>query len=117
MITRAGLYPSEDKLAAIKNWSSPTDVKGVQSFLGFVNYYRRFLTSIAATARPLTALTRKDTPFRWTKLEHEAFDHLKQKISSAPVLRLADYTKPFTIHTDASEAVIGAVLMQDHGQG
>ena len=117
VVTRAGLYPTEDKLLAIKNWPAPTDVKGVQSFLGLVNYYRKFLPNIAKTVQPLTNLTKKHVTFRWTILEQAAFDQIKQCIASAPVLIIPDYAKPFVIHTDASDIAIGAVLMQDHGRG
>jgi hypothetical protein len=65
------------KLAGIRNWPAPTNIKGVRSFLGFGNFYPRFIGHFAEIARPLNALTKKDQPFEWTTECQEAFDMLK----------------------------------------
>jgi hypothetical protein len=72
------------KLAGIHDWPAPTNVKGVRSFLGFGNFYRRFIRHFAEIARPLNALTKKDQPFKWTTECQEAFNTLKQKFSETP---------------------------------
>ena len=65
------------KLAGIKTWPEPTTVKQVRSFLGFANFYRKFIGNYAEIASPLHDLTKKDTPFEWTKSQQHAFDTLK----------------------------------------
>ena len=105
------------KIETVKNWPAPTNVPEVRSFLGLVSYYRKFVQGFSAIATPLTALLHKDQPFHWNTSEQKAFDTLKEKLTSAPVLLLPDPTKPFTVTTDASDFAIGAVLTQDHGRG
>ncbi|CAG8675975.1 6547_t:CDS:1, partial [Paraglomus brasilianum] len=68
----------------------------------------------SAIAPPLTALLHKGQPFNWTSIIHEAFDTLKGKLSTTPILLIPDPTKPFTLTTDAFDFAIGAVLTQDH---
>ena len=105
------------KIATIKDWPVPTNVPEVRSFLGLASYYRKFVQGFSATATPLTALLHKDTTFHWDAPEQQAFETLKEKLITAPVLLLPDPTKPFTVTTDASDFAIGAVLTQDHGRG
>ena len=81
------------KLAGIKDWPAPTNVKGVQSFLGFGNFYCRFIAHFTSLARPLNDLTKQDTPFTWTKECKEAFDVLKDKSGKSPVLLMPDASK------------------------
>ena len=74
------------KTSAINTWKSPKCVKDVQEFLGFVNFYRRFIKDFAKLASSRTALTRKDKEFHWTPIEETAFQAIKKAFSSAPVL-------------------------------
>jgi hypothetical protein len=76
-ISKNKITMNPTKLAGIRNWPAPTNVKGVQSFLGFGNFYRRFIRHFAEIARPLNALTKKDQLFEWTTECQEAFDALK----------------------------------------
>ena len=87
-------------------------VKDVQSFLGFGNFYRRFIKSYSEVTNPLTKLTRKEIPFKWTEAQQTAFDELKVKFSSTPVLTTFDPEKQITLETDASDFAIGACLSQ-----
>jgi hypothetical protein len=105
------------KVAAVQEWKIPTKVKDVQSFLGFANFYRRFIRGFSALAEPLFALTRKDSFFSWTPIAQQAFDTLKKAFTSAPVLLHPDPTKPFTVETDASDFAIGAILSQPDDNG
>jgi hypothetical protein len=105
------------KIKAITDWPTPKTVKQVQSFLGFCNFYRRFITKYSEIARPLFDLTKKDTPFNWTEHQEEAFLQLKNIITSSPVLLLPDYDKPFRLTTDASDFAMGAVLEQEDSIG
>ena len=105
------------KLAGIKDWPTPTTVKGVRSFLGFGNFYRRFIGHYADIARPLNDLTKKDKKFEWIPECQKAFDTLKDKFAKEPVLLMPDTTKPFYIEADASKFASGAVLRQQDQNG
>ena len=74
------------KVEAITYWEAPKSVKGVQSFLGFANFYRRFIRDFSDIILPLTNLIRKDLKFEWSKGANEAFEKLKKVFVSAPVL-------------------------------
>ncbi|GBE88232.1 hypothetical protein SCP_1300460 [Sparassis crispa] len=103
------------KLKGIAEWPEPSTVKGVRSFLGFGNFYRKFIANFSDIAKPLTNLTRTaagSPPFEWTTECQTAFDTLKQRFSTAPVLLLPDKAKPFIVESDASKFATGAVLHQ-----
>ncbi|KAI5652215.1 hypothetical protein M9H77_29402 [Catharanthus roseus] len=85
----------------------------LRSFLGLVNYYRRFIKGYSARAAPLTDLLKKNRPWAWSEDCQRAFEDLKKAICKDPVLSLPDYSKPFEMHTDASDFAIGGVLMQE----
>ncbi len=108
-----GLAMSPNKVSAVKHWSKPTTLKGLQSFLGFCNFYRRFVQDYSAVVSPLTKLTRKNTPFNWDTPQDTAFNLLKTKLTEMPVLRHHDPNKKAIIETDASDSACGAVLSQD----
>lgn len=112
VISSTGVAVDPDKIKTIQQWPVPTNVKQVRSFLGFTGYYRRFIKHYASIAGPLTDLLRKDA-FNWTDTQVQAFEQLKDLLSSTPILRLPDFSKPFIIETDASGTGIGAVLSQD----
>ena len=105
------------KLTAIATWKPSTSVKEVRSFLGFANFYRKFIPNYSNIVAPLTALTRKDQPWTWSPLQQRAFDALHQLFSTAPVLSIPDVLKPFLLMTDASLLAAGAVLMQKDTNG
>jgi len=100
------------KVAGVAEWPEPTNKKEVQSFLGFTNFYRRFIKDFSEHARPLFDLTRNDTKWHWGTNEQSAFDRLKRNVTSAPVLISPDSTKPFRIEADSSDFATGAVLSQ-----
>uniref|UniRef100_A0A0W0G6I4 Putative reverse transcriptase-rnase h-integrase n=1 Tax=Moniliophthora roreri TaxID=221103 RepID=A0A0W0G6I4_MONRR len=105
------------KLAGIKDWEVPKTIKGVRSFLGFANFYRKFIGKYAELARPLHELTKKDTKFEWTKPWDIAFNVLKAKFLQRPILQMPDDEKPFVIEADASKWATGAVLKQQGSDG
>ena len=105
------------KIKAILDWTAPTNLHETRSFLGLASYYRKFVPKFSAIAAPLIALLHKDIPFIWNEQYQEAFEKLKEKLTTAPVLLLPDPTKPFVVTTDASEFAIGACLSQDQGNG
>ena len=77
-ISKGGMTPIEAKLKAVRDWATPEDVKGVRSFLGFANYYRRFVQNFAAIADPLTSLTRKDVEWQWGALSTACLSAVKR---------------------------------------
>ncbi|CAI7852902.1 unnamed protein product [Closterium sp. NIES-53] len=117
VVSGDGIKIDPRKVDAIPKWNPPTNIPELQSFLGFVNYVRRFVPNMAGVTKPLTDLLHKDTHFQWGGREQSAFDTLKSILSSPPVLRLADPSRPFEIITDASDFAVGAVLLQDFGKG
>ena len=100
------------KLGGIRDWPIPTMVKQVRSFLGFGNFYRKFISHYSNLARPLNDLTKKDWKFEWTPECQNAFDTLKRRFTEEPVLLMPDQAKPFQIEADASKVATGAVLTQ-----
>lgn len=107
-----GISPEEKNIEAIRDFTSPKNVKDIRSFLGVINYYRKFIPNCAGVTMPLTNLTKKAVKFNWTTECQEALERLKQSMILNPCLRHPDYTKNFYIYADASEHSIGAVLEQ-----
>ena len=114
VIDRTGIRPDEKKVKAVKDFETPTSLTKVKSFLGMVNYYRKFISDFAKIAKPLNELTRKTTgPFIWTTEAQEAFLELKRKLMSSPILVHADCSLPFKLTTDSSRTSLGWVLEQN----
>ena len=111
-----GLRMDPKKIEAISSWEAPTNVKGVRSFLGFANFYRRFIKNFAEVAAPLTRLT-GDVSFRWTQEEQTAFDKLKKIFISEPVLAHFDADRETVVETDSSGWATGGVLSQYNNEG
>ncbi|GJS71354.1 putative reverse transcriptase domain-containing protein [Tanacetum coccineum] len=100
------------KIEAIKNWAAPTTPMEVRQFLGLAGYYRRFIKEFSLISKPLTKLTQKNKPYVWGDDEEEAFQTLKLKLCSAPILSLPEGSEDFVVYCDASLKGFGAVLMQ-----
>ena len=96
----------------VSNWPEPQSVREVQQFLGLASYYRRFVQDFAQIAKPLHRLTEKSCSFRWSAECASAFQELRQRLVSAPILAFPDFNQPFTLDTDASDVEMGAVLSQ-----
>lgn len=139
IVSASGIATDPEKIRAVTEWEQPTDLKTLQSFLGFCGYYRRFIASYSAIVRPLTDLTKgylpaqrkrkaathsasyfkKSEPFgdRWTPACTAAFQKIIHCLTHAPVLAFADPTKPYLLHVDASFDGLGAVLNQEYPEG
>ena len=98
------------KLAGIQDWPTPTTVKQVRSFLGFKNFYRKFISHYSDIAMPLNDLTKKDRRFEWTEDTQQSLDNLKKQFTEEPALMVPDYNRPFQIESDTSKVATGAVL-------
>ena len=113
IVGRAGLECVPNKLSAVANWIPPTTTKGVREFLGFTEYYRRFVPDYSMVAQPLVHLLGKDCKFEWTTACQDAFNALCALLIKAPVLGFPKEDIPYFIDTDASDYGIGCVLSQD----
>lgn len=115
-ITKSGFLPDPEKVDAIRNRAKPTNSKQLVSFLQMCSWYRRFIPEFARISKPLSTLTKKGTPWKWSEDEDAVFEQLKEALTKAPVLQPVDPTKPFTVRTDASAYAVGAVLCQGEGE-
>jgi hypothetical protein len=114
-VTSEGLAPQSQKIEAIVALAHPTNVSTLRSFLGMVNYYSHFITDFHEIKKPLTLLLRKTTKWTWGETQQTAFNLLKQRLISAPVLRAPDWDKPFYLYTDWSKVGCGYILTQKDG--
>lgn len=104
------------KVQAVREQLIPQNLKDVQLFAGFYNYYRRFIKDYSKIATPLYRFTKKGEPFRWDKPAEEAFQHLKILISEEPILKNFDPDKEAIVETDASDYAIEVRLYQIHDE-
>ena len=114
IINRQDIMTDPDKVQVIKNMNPPSCVREVRSFIGMCSYYRRFIPNFSAKAKPLIKLTRKFAKFEWNKECQAAFDHLKECLTTNPLLSYPDTSEPYILYTDASGDCIGACLCQAH---
>jgi len=105
------------KLKGIQDWPVPTTIKQVRGFLGFGNFYRRFILNFSDIARPLNELLKKDRKFDWTPECQSSFEEMKKRFTEEPVLAMPDHSRPFQIESDASKYATGAVLSQLDSNG
>lgn len=109
------LKPHPSKVKAVLNAPRPTTKKQVKAFIGLAGFYRKFIQNFSTIAVPLTNLTKKGQPNTviWGEAEERAFDQLKSKLTSDPILKLPDLGKEYVLRTDASGEGLGAVLLQE----
>lgn len=116
IISTKGLMVDPDKISVVKSWAAPKTIKGIQSFLGFCNFYRRFIANFGRIARPLINLTKKGATFDFDLNCHKAFKLLKNAMTSAPLLSHYNPERYSRLETDASDGVVAAVLSQKDEQ-
>nr|GEX57667.1 putative reverse transcriptase domain-containing protein [Tanacetum cinerariifolium] len=107
-----GVHVDPAKVEAIKSWTTSKSPTEVRQFLGLAGYYRRFIEGFSLIAKPLTKLTQKNKTYEWGEEEEEAFQLLKDKLCSAPILVLPEGFEDFVVYCDTSLKGYGAVLMQ-----
>lgn len=117
VISPEGVSMDPRKVLAVKEWETPENVKDVQAFLVFANFYRLFIYGYNKVASPLTALTKKNIKFQWIPLADKAFKDLKDAFTSAPILKHFDPDRKILVETDASDYVSAAVLSQHDDEG
>jgi hypothetical protein len=112
IVTRRGIRADPARVDTITQWPVPTSIKELQSFLGFANFYRRFIANYAAETAPLTDLLKGNQYFQWSPIADAAFTKLKARFTDAPILRHFDAALPIRIETDASAFAISGILSQ-----
>lgn len=107
-----GIKMDPEKVKAIQEWETPTTIKGIQGFIGFANFYRKFIEGFSRIVKPITDLVRKGEKFKWTSMAEDSFQRLKQMFISAPILAQFDPDLPTILETDASGWCLGGTLFQ-----
>ncbi|WMV47080.1 hypothetical protein MTR67_040465 [Solanum verrucosum] len=115
IVSNKGIEVDPEKTDAVKSWPRPLTPSDIRSFLGFADYYRRFVEEFSSIASPLTALTQKKAKFEWSETFEKSFQELKYRLTFAPVLTLPESTYCFVFYCDVSRVGLGCVLMQ-HGK-
>ncbi|GKB67535.1 putative nucleotidyltransferase, ribonuclease H [Tanacetum coccineum] len=112
VINSEGIHVDPAKIESIKDWASPKTPTEIRQFLGLAGYYRRFIDGLSKNSKPMTKLTQKNVKFDWSEKAEAAFQLLKQKLCSAPILALPEGGENLVVYCDASRKGLGAVLMQ-----
>ena len=113
VVSPHGLSMDPEKISTVQNWPPPTSVKSLRGFLGFANFYRRFIKSYSTICRPLFDLTKKNAAWNWSPACDAAFNKLKSLFTSAPILVHFQHNRKLVLETDASDYGLGAVLLQE----
>src|SRR6184192_3590550 len=113
IISQDGIKTDPAKISAVSDYPTPTSKTEVRAFMGLAGYYRHFIPNCSKIAEPINRTLKKDIPFKWTDEAQSAFDQLKEKLCSAPILARPSFKRVFKLHTDACRTGLGAVLTQD----
>jgi len=112
VISPSGISMDPSKVSAITSWPPPKSVHDIQVFIGFANFYRRFISNYSGITSPITYLLKKNVDFIWSNDAQHAFEYLKRKFTTAPILRHFDPSRPSIIETDASDFAIACIISQ-----
>jgi hypothetical protein len=113
VISKGGISVDPSKVQDVLSWKAPTSVSDIQSFLGLVRYYGRFIKGFFKIRKPMTELLKKDKQFEWTPSCDASLQELKKRLMTEPVLVMPDMEKLFSIYCDVLGQGLGCVLMQD----
>ena len=113
VVTKEEVKVGPQKVKAIMEWSKPTNITEIRCFLGLASYYQRFIKDFLKMASPLTNLLKKVNKFEWTEKHERAFQELRHRLTTTPILTLPMEGKEYTIYSDASKNRLGCVLMQE----
>ena len=113
-ITKDGVKPDESKIEAILNLPSPQNKKDVERLLGMLTYLSKFIPNMSTLTEPLRVLLKQEVHWHWEEQQEKALNEVKKVLTSKPVLRYYDVTKPVKLSVDASQSGLGAVLLQDN---
>lgn len=117
VLDESGLQADPERIRPLLEYAQPKCVKDVRRLIGLAGWYRRFIDNFSAITAPITELTKKSTQkFEWTTAANESFEKLKAALTTAPILAMPDYSKPFVIQCDSSLEGIGCVLIQGEGE-
>ncbi|KAE9261016.1 hypothetical protein PR003_g34115, partial [Phytophthora rubi] len=117
LVGKNDIRPETGKVRVINEWPTPSNVKELRQFLGLATYLCKYVSNYAGKIRPLSQLLKKDAAWVWTADCQQAFDAVKQGLTEAPVLAVADQDRPFHVVCDASDFAIGCALMQHDHEG
>ena len=109
LVLPAVVHINPERMRAIREFPVPRDIKGVSRFIGMVNFYHKFIPTLADVASPLNAVRKKGIKSVWSQVLQDTFESLERAISQPPVLRMADFSKKFILQTDASGVALGVV--------
>jgi hypothetical protein len=112
VLSKDGVSASADKVKAVKDYPNLKKAKDVRAFLGLCSFYRKLVPKFAEIVKAMTTLTRKDQKFTWFPSQEEAFEELKNRLCTTPVLAYPNFEFPFILTTDASKVAVATILSQ-----
>jgi len=113
VVSYEGIKLDPEKIKAVMEWEAPRNVDEVRSFMGLVGYCRRFIEKFSHISYPIMKLQKQGKKFEWTEECATIFEQLKQLLTNAPVLKIADSGKEFVVCTNACKRGLGGFLMQE----
>ena len=113
ILSENGVAVDPSKVKDVLDWKQPQNVSEIRSVLGLAGYYHRFIENFSKISKPMIELTKKGVEFKWTNACENAFQTLKTKLTTAPILAQPNITKEFDVYCDASRIGFGCVLMQE----
>ena len=117
VVSKKGISIDPKRIKAIEQIPLPHNKKGMQSFMGTINFVQRFVPDFAEIVKPLQQMVKQSVQFKWTDVEKNAFSKIKTSIAHAPSLKCPNFEKYFILYTFASDDSLAAVLMQKEDEG
>ena len=102
-MSASGVSVDPEKVEVVMSWERPKSIFEIHNFMGLAGYYRRFIGDFSRLAAPMTRLTRKEVKFEWNDICERAFQELKRRLTSAPILIVLEKGQRYTMYCDASK--------------